>query len=625
MKLNKISLKVAVITPFIAMVLIIVAVFAFLWNSDYNQLAKKQSERVVQSISEVTQDRLKALMQEPLRLTKLSAEQISMGKLYLDKDMTNIADHEYSVFHTLNKSLPQIAVIAYADEDGRYVGIRANKQDGSYSLMLQDARTDGKLIIYDKTSTNSNVIAAYEGYDPRTRPWYKQAKNSVESNWSEVYVNYDEKMEATVSTLVRIYGENDQFKGIMCYDVTLTGVSDFLKKQRKKGNGVVYIIDNDWNLIASSGDEKVMKINASDPPTGELMSSKDSENFLIKTSTEYLTKQTDLLDHPVHIKIKKEHYYLYEAYMAEPQGLGWRTVVLIPETDLMGTIRDKQNIRTIIGILIALIGSTLGYLFLNNIIESITRSTKAASDLAEGFWETKIETNTYEVKETKELTTAFNKMTEKLKSSFDQIKYSEEKYKTLVEETIITLGEIAEKHFDDTGTHVKRVSYMMHHFGLVMKFSEEECEKLRLASILHDVGKIGIPDAVLKKPGKLTEEEFEIIKGHSELGYKILSGSNLDILQTAAEIAHSHHEKYDGTGYPKGAKGEDIPIQSRMLAIIDVFDAMSHKRVYKEASSFQETLEYIVSQKGKHFDADLVEVFVRNINRIVSGIDYGIE
>jgi HD-GYP domain-containing protein (c-di-GMP phosphodiesterase class II) len=625
MKLNKISLKVAVITPFIAMVLIIVAVFAFLWNSDYNQLADKQSERVVQSISNVTQDRLKALMQEPLRLTKLSAEQVSMGKLYMDKDMASIADHEYSVFKTLNKSLPQIAVIAYADEEGRYVGIRANKQDGSYSLMLQDARTDGKLTIYDKASTDSNVIAAYEGYDPRTRPWYMQAKNSLESNWSEVYVNYDEKMEATVSTLVRIYGENHQFKGIMCYDVTLTGVSDFLKKQRKKGSGVVYIIDKDWNLIASSGDEKVMKINAGDPPTGELMSSKDSENSLIKASTEYLTKQSDLPDHPVPIKIKKEHYYLYESNMAEPQGLDWRVVILIPETDLMGTIRDKQNIRTIIGILIALIGSTIGYLFLNNIIESITRSTKAASDLAEGFWETKIEANTYEVKETKELTTAFNKMTEKLKSSFDQIKYSEEKYKTLVEETIVTLGEIAEKHFDDTGTHVKRVSYMMHHFGLVMKFSEEECEKLRLASILHDVGKIGIPDAVLKKPGKLTEEEFEIIKGHSELGYKILSGSNLDILQTAAEIAHSHHEKYDGSGYPKGTKGEDIPIQSRMLAIIDVFDAMSHKRVYKEASTFQETLDYIVSQKGKHFDAQLVEVFVRNINRIISGIDCGIE
>jgi HD-GYP domain-containing protein (c-di-GMP phosphodiesterase class II) len=621
MKLNKISLKVAVITPFVAMVLIIVAVFAFLWNSDYNQLAKKQSERVVQSISEVTQDRLKALMQEPLRLTELSAEHVTMERLYLDGDMANIEKHEYSIFNTLNKTLPQIAVIAYADEGGRYVGIRSNKQDGSYSLMLQDARTDGKLIIYDKASTDANVIAAYEGYDPRTRPWYKQAKNSLESNWSQVYVNYDEKMEATISTLVRIYGDDDQFKGIMCYDVTLTGVSEFLKEQNNRGNGVIYIIDKDWNLIASSGDEKVMKVIASNPPTGELMSSRDSDNSLIKASTEYLTEQTDLPDHPVQIKIGKEHYILYESKMVEPQGLDWRAVILIPETDLMGSIRDKQNTRTIIGVLIALIGSTLGYLFLNNIIESITRSTKAASDLAEGFWEIKIETNRYEVKETKELTTAFNKMTEKLKSSFDQIKYSEEKYKTLMEETIVTLGEIAEKHFDDTGTHVKRVSSMMHHFGLVMEFSEEECEKLRLASILHDVGKIGIPDAVLKKPGKLTEEEFEIIKGHSELGYKILSGSNLDILQTAAEIAYSHHEKYDGSGYPKGTRGEDIPIQSRMLAIIDVFDAMSHKRVYKEASTVNETLEYIVSQKGKHFDVELVEVFIRNIDSIVSGID----
>jgi putative nucleotidyltransferase with HDIG domain len=183
-------------------------------------------------------------------------------------------------------------------------------------------------------------------------------------------------------------------------------------------------------------------------------------------------------------------------------------------------------------------------------------------------------------------------------------------------EIIVTLGGIAEKHFDETGEHVDRVSEMMYNFARILGYPSAECEKVKLASILHDIGKIGLPDSILKKPGKLTEEEFNIIKEHTKMGYEMLSKSNLEILHMASEIALCHHEKYDGTGYPRGLKGEEIPEISRMLAIIDVYDAMCHKRVYKEASSHKEALEYIESHKDQHFDRRLADIFFDNYEDI---------
>lgn len=192
---------------------------------------------------------------------------------------------------------------------------------------------------------------------------------------------------------------------------------------------------------------------------------------------------------------------------------------------------------------------------------------------------------------------------------------------TTQKEIIITLGEVVEKHFDETSGHVKRISEMMYKMALHMNFSYSECEVLKVASTMHDVGKIAIPDNILKKPGKLTSDEFEVIKDHPAIGYKILSQSNLEILKVAAEIALNHHEKWDGSGYPSGLSGQGIPLYSRMLAIIDVFDAMTHKRVYKEAAAVDESLDYIKAQRGKHFDPKLVDLFITHIDDIIEDLD----
>lgn len=188
---------------------------------------------------------------------------------------------------------------------------------------------------------------------------------------------------------------------------------------------------------------------------------------------------------------------------------------------------------------------------------------------------------------------------------------------TTQKEIIITLGEVVESHFEETGGHVKRISEMMYRFALCLNQSYQEAEILKIASTMHDIGKVAIPDAILKKRGRLTPDEFEVIKTHALIGYRILSKSNLHILKIAAEIALRHHEKWDGSGYPGKIIGRNIPLSARMLAIVDVFDAMTHKRIYKEACSVEEALTYISKEKEKHFDPKLVEIFISNLNDII--------
>ena len=147
---------------------------------------------------------------------------------------------------------------------------------------------------------------------------------------------------------------------------------------------------------------------------------------------------------------------------------------------------------------------------------------------------------------------------------------------------------------------------------------EREAHLLRLASPMHDVGKIGIPDAILNKPGKLTEQEFELIKSHTTIGYEILHKSNRRIIEAAAIVAYQHHERWDGNGYPQGIRGEDIHIFGRIVGLIDVFDALSHSRLYKSAWDSERVFEHIKASRGQSFDPKLVDFFLDNFEEFLA-------
>lgn len=186
------------------------------------------------------------------------------------------------------------------------------------------------------------------------------------------------------------------------------------------------------------------------------------------------------------------------------------------------------------------------------------------------------------------------------------------------EELIHRLSKAAEYRDPETGSHIKRMSCYSRHIAAQMGFSVTEQDLILEAAPMHDIGKVGIPDAILLKPGKLTDTEFLFMKEHAKIGSEILNGSSSRLMQVGAEIALSHHEKYDGTGYPYGLKGEQIPIYGRIIAVADVFDALTSDRPYKQAWSIEMAMAFLEENKGKHFDPRCVDAFFSNWESVLA-------
>jgi response regulator RpfG family c-di-GMP phosphodiesterase len=185
-------------------------------------------------------------------------------------------------------------------------------------------------------------------------------------------------------------------------------------------------------------------------------------------------------------------------------------------------------------------------------------------------------------------------------------------------EVVLTLGEVVETRSKETAQHVRRVAEYSYLLAVEAGLSEDKAQLLRMASPMHDVGKIGIPDSILFKPGKLTEEEFNIIKTHTVIGHSILKNSPRRIMRTAATIALQHHERWDGTGYPHGLVEDETHIFGRITALADVFDALACDRVYKRAWPLPEVLAYVREQRGRQFDPRLVDIFLQNIDGLMA-------
>lgn len=179
------------------------------------------------------------------------------------------------------------------------------------------------------------------------------------------------------------------------------------------------------------------------------------------------------------------------------------------------------------------------------------------------------------------------------------------------------LGEVIESRSNETGNHVKRVAHYSALLAKLVGLTENEIEMIKLASPLHDIGKIGIPDAILQKPGKLDKDEWEVMKTHAQKGYELLKDSKLAIMKVGSEIAYYHHERWDGNGYPNGLSKNEIPIYGRITSLADVFDALGSPRCYKKAWPDDEVLAHIKEQSGKQFDPRLTQLFLENISQFL--------
>lgn len=206
---------------------------------------------------------------------------------------------------------------------------------------------------------------------------------------------------------------------------------------------------------------------------------------------------------------------------------------------------------------------------------------------------------------------------QKVQQGLKQITALNEEIESTQKEVVFTMGTIAEHRSKETGNHVKRVAHYSKILALHSGLSEQESEMLKQASPMHDIGKLAIPDAILNKPGRFNEQERKIMDNHAFLGYEMLSNSDRPLLKAAAIVAHEHHEKWDGTGYPNQLCGENIHIYGRITALADVFDALGSERVYKKAWQNEKIFQLFKEQRGKHFDPQLVDIFFANLDQFL--------
>lgn len=184
-------------------------------------------------------------------------------------------------------------------------------------------------------------------------------------------------------------------------------------------------------------------------------------------------------------------------------------------------------------------------------------------------------------------------------------------------EVIFRMGAIGETRSKETGNHVKRVAEYSKLLALYYGLGEDEAELLKQVSPMHDIGKVGIPDNILNKPGKFTDKEFEIMKQHSKIGYDMLSGTDKPLLKAASIVAYEHHEKWSGGGYPRGIKGEEIHIFGRITALADVFDALGSDRCYKKKWDDEKIFTLFKEERGRHFEPKLVDIFFENLDQFL--------
>jgi putative two-component system response regulator len=200
----------------------------------------------------------------------------------------------------------------------------------------------------------------------------------------------------------------------------------------------------------------------------------------------------------------------------------------------------------------------------------------------------------------------------------DRERKKRDELKEAYQDTIVRLATAAEYRDDNTGTHLQRLSRYAEVIAKNLGIPADRAELIKLASPMHDIGKIGMPDHILLNQGKLNDDEWRIVKSHPEMGHEILKESHSPLLETAAAIALGHHERYDGTGYPKGLRGDEIPTEAMIVAVADVFDALTTSRPYKPGYGVEESIAMMEKEVGSHFDPKVFAAFLQGINEIKS-------
>jgi len=453
---------------------------------------------------------------------------------------------------------------------------------GSTVALLPDATSLGRYAPYYFRGPSGLMRRnlADPQYDYPKWPWFRQPIAQGKGIWTGPYNDQgggDTLMITYASPIIR----RGRVVGVATVDISLRNLVAWLREMKVGQDGFAYLIAASGQIIGPPGtDQRPLQLDSK-----------------LKAKLDALQPGQSISLDMIHPGIKK-----YSRVILTPlESTNAVMVCAYPYDEILGPLNHLRRIIFIIaaGIMILLV---LVILWTSRSATApLLALVKQTRQFAAGNFSARLDASRG-MKEIRSLSQAFNVMGETIADQIRELRKTQE-------EIVYRLGLAAEYRDADTGMHIRRMSQYCYLLARAWGMDAEECTLILQASPMHDIGKIGIPDAILLKPGKLDPAEWEIMKTHPSIGNRILAGNESRLLHTAQIIAYTHHEKWDGSGYPRGLKAEEIPREGRIVAICDVFDSLTSERPYKKAWAVESAMKLIVEGSGKDFDPELVEIF----------------
>ncbi|WP_177208937.1 ATP-binding protein [Tindallia magadiensis] len=567
MEKKKWSLQRILIGSFLVIIIGIVSTFILLLHHDYQFLYQEKGRQLTNAFNRHVHAEIENLLMEPLLINHFFRSRLQEDALFLQDDLSEIEALQKRIFQEYVHQIPQVSVLSYGDEQGRYAGLRRN-QDGTQNVMLKDRRTEDALIIFSGEEITSPPALILEDYDLHQRPFYQPLIQNPVPSWSSLYVNQDERMEVTVTHMLPLFDKNAQFSGVSAVDVSLFGLQELLQKDEllRSGEGVIYIVDDKWNLVAHSGEEPWIHVQ---DETGELTIEKASTlpHPLINHSSQYILQQDVPLGEPLAIPHPDMPYYAIYSPLTIEDLPHWQVVVALPEESLMGAVRERQHYTIMIILVLVIVLTVLGIWFLQKIIAPIYQTSKAAKEIAAGHWNVDLPVTDSMIAETHQLVTSFQQMTVSLQSSFEKLENSKQKYQDLFnnksEELKRAMSELIDReklaslgglvagvsHEINTplGTSISSVSYISHQTEKVFRQLEDNSlTEEGLYGYFHDLQEsLKLLENNLERSAHLVNSFKEIAVNQnieSPQSFQLKTVINNVILSLKHEYKHQQHQ-----------------------------------------------------------------------------------
>lgn len=419
---TQITLRTAVLIPFVMIFLLAIGVIVYVQKQSYEEVVTDISDKQLSVLTESVHDHLNDYLRKPFTAVNALGHNVSYHNLYHPNDTKDVQAYLLSAFKDLYHSMPQLDVIAFGSETGDFTGFRRESAD-AYTLMVQDHRTDGNLVIYGSEEISDDIRTVIASYDPRTRPWYQPVAQDKKPHWSPIYANADERQDITLSAMTPVF-EQGKFAGVLVTDVRINTFNQFLQELKQETNASVYIMDQAHRLVAHSGQGSVISWGTKFSDKGQRLLAEESIDPIIQMSAARVSGQSlTYNDQPYTFEFDFNGQRTFSRITPyyDANGLTWFIGTSISETELLGTLPKSQQKSWIVGFLVSLFGIVISMLIFNRVTRPINATATAAQHLAKGDWDSTMPKPGY-VYETTVLVQAFNEMKGNLKASFKALR-----------------------------------------------------------------------------------------------------------------------------------------------------------------------------------------------------------